>query len=251
MNAALKAEGVCVEFGARRAVDALSLELHPGETLGLVGESGSGKSTLARALLKLVPLAAGQVYWQGRQVTHLHGAALRAARRDVQIVFQHPRASLNPRLSIGAALAEASALLRPTATPEQVRTDCTGIIERVGLKAASLARYPHELSGGECQRIAVARCMLLQPKVLVCDEPVSSLDVSIQGQIINLLRDLQRESDLALLFISHNLAVVRHIAQRILVMQEGKVVEEGAGDALFSAPRHPYTRQLLSAVPRL
>jgi len=248
-NPLLRVTGLQVQFGAHTAVSGASFDLFPGETLGLVGESGSGKSTLARAILRLVPATRGSVLWCGRDLLSLDGAALRRARRDLQIVFQDPLASLNPRMTVGETIAEPLRIFEPGLNSRARRGRVGGMLERVGLNADMLDSYPHEFSGGQCQRIGIARAMIMNPKLLICDEPVSSLDVSIQGQIVNLLLDLQRDAGTAMLFISHNLAVVRHLSHRILVMYSGRLVEIAPRDALFAAPIHPYTRALLSAVP--
>jgi oligopeptide transport system ATP-binding protein len=245
----LRVRGLRVNFGARAAIRDIDFDLFGGETLGLVGESGSGKSTLARAILCLVRSASGTVEWCGEDLLSCAPAELRRRRREVQIVFQDPLASLNPRMTVGESIAEPVRIFEPhlsaSARAEKVRE----MLLRVGLTAGMMARYPHEFSGGQCQRIGIARAMILSPKLLICDEPVSSLDVSIQGQIVNLLLDLQRDAGTALLFISHNLAVVRHLSHRILVMYAGRLVEIAPRDALFAAPVHPYTRALLAAVP--
>jgi len=245
----LDVRGLGVDYRGVRALGDVSFEIRTGETVGLVGESGSGKSTLARALLRLIPVSRGQVLWQGSDVLQWDTSTLRNHRRDMQIVFQDPVASLNPRMTVAGTLAEPLRVFeRHLSGPEQ-RLRIARMLERVGLDESMLGRYPHELSGGQCQRIGIARAMMLHPKLLVCDEPVSSLDVSIQGQIVNLLADLQREFETAMLFISHNLAVVRHISHRVVVIHDGNVIESGTCDALFAAPVHPYTRALLAAVP--
>jgi oligopeptide transport system ATP-binding protein len=245
----LRVSGLRVQFGAHAAVSDVSFDLLAGEAVGLVGESGSGKSTLARAILRLVHASQGSVMWRGQDLLSCDRATLRRLRRDLQIVFQDPLASLNPRMSIGETIAEPLRIFEPALDARARRARVGGMLERVGLTADMMGRYPHEFSGGQCQRIGIARAMILNPMLLICDEPVSSLDVSIQGQIVNLLLDLQREAGTALLFISHNLAVVRHLSHRILVMYSGRLVESAARDALFAAPLHPYTRTLLSAVP--
>jgi oligopeptide transport system ATP-binding protein len=238
-----------VEFGAHAALCDVSFELFAGETLGLVGESGSGKSTLARAILRLVDVSRGSVVWRGQDLQSCDAAALRRLRRDLQIVFQDPLASLNPRMTVGEIIAEPLRIFEPGWDADVRRARVGEMLERVGLAADMRGRYPHEFSGGQCQRIGIARAMILSPKLLICDEPVSSLDLSIQGQIVNLLLDLQRDAGTAMLFISHNLAVVRHLSHRILVMYSGRLVEIADRDALFAAPIHPYTRALLAAVP--
>ena len=248
-GALLEVRGLGVDFGAYAAVTNVSFDLRPGETLGLVGESGSGKSTLARAILRLIPAARGRVLWQGIDLLACDAASLRRHRRDLQIVFQDPLASLNPRLTVGATLAEPLKIFEPTLRAPVRRARIEDMLERVGLSRDMAGRYPHEFSGGQCQRIGIARAMMLRPKLLICDEPVSSLDVSIQGQIVNLLLDLQQEFGTAMLFISHNLAVVRHISHRVLVLYLGRAFELASREVLFAAPVHPYTRALLAAVP--
>ncbi|MEP6548115.1 MAG: oligopeptide/dipeptide ABC transporter ATP-binding protein [Gammaproteobacteria bacterium] len=244
----LRVNDLKVDFGSRAALHDVTFDLFAGETLGLVGESGSGKSTLARAILRLLRASTGSVSWRGRDLLSCGPGALRELRRDLQIVFQDPLASLDPRMTVGESIAEPLRIFesRLTATARGARVG--EMLQRVGLAADMMGRYPHEFSGGQCQRIGIARAMILRPRLLICDEPVSSLDVSIQGQIVNLLLDLQRDDGTAMLFISHNLAVVRHLSHRILVMYSGTLVEIAARDALFAAPVHPYTRALLAAV---
>jgi oligopeptide transport system ATP-binding protein len=219
--------------------------------VGLVGESGSGKSTLARVILRLVRPSTGTVLWRGRDLLSCNGSALRELRRDLQIVFQDPLASLDPRMTVGESISEPLRIFESGLSAGVRRARVGEMLGRVGLDADMMGRYPHEFSGGQCQRIGIARAMILSPRLLVCDEPVSSLDVSIQGQIVNLLLDLQRDEGTAMLFISHNLAVVRHLSHRILVMYSGTLVEIAARDVLFSTAGHPYTRALLAAVPAL
>jgi oligopeptide transport system ATP-binding protein len=245
----LEVSGLGVEFEGRAAVDDVSFEIAPGEVLGLVGESGSGKSTLARALLRLVPVTRGTVRWRGTDLLRYKGAALRRRRRDLQMVFQDPLASLDPRMTVGETLAEPLEIFEPQLGKQARAQRVALMLERVGLAAAVAGRYPHEFSGGQCQRIGIARALMPQPQLLVCDEAVSSLDVSIQGQIVNLLSDLQRDLKTAMLFISHNLAVVRHLSDRVMVMYGGRIVETATREELFAAPVHPYTRALLAAVP--
>jgi oligopeptide/dipeptide ABC transporter ATP-binding protein len=234
---------------ALKAVDGVDLALAPGETLGIVGESGSGKSTLARAILKLVPTSAGRVCVLGRDLASLSRAELRPLKRDLQVVFQDPLASLNPRMTVGDIVAEPLRTHKPELPKATVRTEVVDVLRRVGLSGRELNRYPHEFSGGQCQRIGIARALVLKPKVVVCDEPVSALDVSIQAQIVGLLLELRRELDLALIFIAHDLAVVRRISDRVLVMYLGRVMEVASSENLYAQPRHPYTRALISAVP--
>jgi oligopeptide transport system ATP-binding protein len=252
MNAALlQVRNLRVEFGRQPAVRDVSFDIFRGETVGLVGESGAGKSALARALLRLLQPAHGSVELLGQDLLKSPPAAMRAQRRNLQMVFQDPLASLNPRMTVGAAIAEPLRIFERELTAAARREKVAAILRRVGLDAGMAGRYPHEFSGGQCQRIGIARAAVLRPKLLVCDEAVSSLDVSIQGQIINLLLDLQQDMGMAMLFISHNLAVVRHLSHRVMVMYLGKLVEIAACEALFAAPAHPYTRALLSAVPRI
>ncbi len=248
-NPLLRITDLRVDFGSHTALRDVSFDLFAGETLGLVGESGSGKSTLARAILRLVRSSHGSVVWRGRDLLSCDSRELRALRRDLQIVFQDPLASLNPRMTVGEAIAEPLCIFEGALNARERTGRVAAMLERVGLTAHMISRFPHEFSGGQCQRIGIARAMILSPKLLVCDEPVSSLDVSIQGQIVNLLLDLQRDVGTAMIFISHNLAVVRHLSHRILVMYAGRLVEIAPRDALFAAPIHPYSRALLAAVP--
>jgi oligopeptide transport system ATP-binding protein len=252
MNAPLlQVRNLRVEFGRHAAVRDVNFDMFSGETVGLVGESGAGKSTLARALLRLLQPARGRVEFSGLDLLASAPAVMRAQRRNLQIVFQDPLASLNPRMTVGDAIAEPLLIFEPGMSAAGRRQVVAAILQRVGLTAEMASRYPHEFSGGQCQRIGIARATVLRPKLLVCDEAVSSLDVSIQGQIINLLLDLQQEMGMAILFISHNLAVVRQLSHRVLVMYLGRLVEVASSEALFAAPVHPYTRALLAAVPRI
>jgi len=232
-----------------KAVDGVSFDLAPGETLGIVGESGCGKSTLARAVLQLVPASHGSVTWLGRDLTTLERRALSKARRDLQIVFQDPLASLDPRMTISASIAEPLKTFQPGLTSKERRLKVAEIMERVGLDQRMINRYPHELSGGQNQRVGIARATINRPKLVICDEAVSALDVSIQAQIIDLLKELQAEMGLSMLFISHDLSVVRDISHRIMVLYLGQVVELAGRDELYETPEHPYTRSLISAVP--
>jgi oligopeptide transport system ATP-binding protein len=232
-----------------KAVDRVSFALAAGETLGIVGESGCGKSTLGRAILRLIEPTGGRVIWLGEDLAGLGAEALRRHRRAMQIVFQDPLASLNPRMTIGDIVAEPLITHEPALGRAEVKARVQDMMARTGLSPQMINRYPHEFSGGQCQRIGVARAMILRPRLIVCDEPVSALDVSIQAQIINLLMRLQREFGLALLFISHDLSVVRHISHRIIVLYLGRMMELASREQLYSRPRHPYTKALISAVP--
>jgi len=229
------------------AVDGVDLQVFPGEALGLVGESGSGKSTLARALVGLQPLSRGEIRFEGEP---LPAKRTRAQRRRMQIVFQDPYSSLNPRMTVRHVLQELLRVHKVT-PPERVEERCLELLDLVGLRPDALNAYPRQFSGGQRQRVAIARALALQPDVLVADEPVSALDVSVQATILNLLRDLQRELGLTLLFIAHNLAVVRHLCDRVAVMYLGRIVEVARTEELFADPRHPYTQGLLKAIPRL
>jgi len=245
----VRGEGLFPDKHTLRAVNGVSFDLFSGETLGIVGESGCGKSTLARALLNLIPATAGKVVWLGRDMSGASGADWQAVRKNVQMVFQDPLASLNPRMNLLQIVGEPLRTHRPDLPASEVRARVTAMLVRVGLNEAQLYRYPHEFSGGQCQRIGIARALILEPRLIVCDEPVSALDVSIQAQIINLLKDLQQQMQLALIFIAHDLAVVKHVSQRILVMYLGRVMELADKHELYANPQHPYTRALLSAVP--
>lgn len=230
------------------ALDDVSIDLRQGSTLAVVGESGSGKSTLARCLLQLLPLDGGEVWFQGENLARLSAAALRARRRDLQMVFQDPFASLNPRMRIGEIVGEGLRIHR-LGTHRAQRDKVVAMLERVGLTAADMQKYPHEFSGGQRQRVGIARALVLEPRVVVCDEPVSALDVSIQAQILLLLQALQREMALSYLFISHDLRVVRHIADEVAVMRQGRLVERGSVDEIYRAPVQDYTRNLLQSIP--
>jgi oligopeptide/dipeptide ABC transporter ATP-binding protein len=256
----LRVRALTVSFPVRRAgllgprrrmtaVDAVDLDVAAGQSVGIVGESGCGKSTLARAILALVRPQAGTIDWRGRAVRLDDAVGLKRMRRELQVVFQDPVGSLDPRMSVGESVAEALEALEGVRDRATADARVAATLAEVGLDAALRTRYPHELSGGQCQRVAIARAIVARPRLLVCDEAVSALDVSVQAQIVNLLDELRRRHGLALLFISHNLAVVRHLCDEVVVLYLGRVVERAPRAAIFAVPRHPYTRALLAAVP--
>ncbi|MFO0738998.1 MAG: ABC transporter ATP-binding protein [Labilithrix sp.] len=232
-----------------RAVDGVSLRVRRGETVGLVGESGCGKSTLGRLILRLIEPTFGRVVFDGKDILPLKPADMRPLRRQMQIIFQDPYSSLNPRMTVREIVGEAIQIHKLAATKKDEEEMVAGLLRKVGLRGDAMGRYPHEFSGGQRQRIGIARALAVQPKFIVCDEPISALDVSIQAQIVNLLMDLQDELGVAFLFISHDLRVVRHISQRTMVMYLGKIVEQGTTEDVYAQAMHPYTRALLGAVP--
>ena len=256
----LRVRGLVVRFPVRsgllqrvtaytHAVDGVDFEIQPGETLGLVGESGSGKSTVGRAVLGLVEAAEGTVEFEGRDIRRIGARELRAARRHMQMIFQDPAGSLNPRLRVGTSVGEPLVVHRVVTDRRELVRRVGALLERCGMPAASTDRYPHEFSGGQRQRLAIARALALEPRLLICDEPTSALDVSIQAQILNLLTDLQRDLKLSYLFISHDMNVIQHICHRVAVLLRGKIVEIGSREQVLRSPRHEYTQRLLSAVP--
>ena len=233
------------------AVDGVSFDIGAGETLGLVGESGCGKSTTGRCILRLIEPSSGEVWFKGADVRQMNGTALRALRRDMQIIFQDPYASLNPRLTVGAIVGEALIIHDLAKSQRALEDRVVQLLETVGLQADHMRRFPHEFSGGQRQRIGIARALAVEPKLIVCDEPVSALDVSVQAAIVNLLADLRDRLGVAYLFISHDISVVAHLADRVAVMHHGKIVEIGPADEVMNAPKHLYTIKLLSVVPRV
>ena len=232
-----------------RAVSDMSFDLEAGQTLGVVGESGSGKSTLARAIIGTVPSSGGEILWGDKDLRKMSQRERRKHRADVQMVFQDPLAALDPRMNVGQIISEPLTTHRPDISGKEARRKAGEMMERVGLLPNLLNRYPHEFSGGQCQRIGIARALILEPKLLICDEPVSALDVSVQAQVVNLLKKLSREMGLSMIFIAHDLSIVKHVSDRTLVMYLGRKMEEAEARTLVRAPRHPYTQALIASVP--
>jgi len=237
--------------GTVQAVDGVSFDLYPGEVLGLVGESGSGKSTVARTLMLLESATAGHAYYKGKDIFQLRGDDLKRFRREVQMIFQDPYSSLDPRMTVEEVVSEPWKIHRDVVPSKQHRSAVKDLLDRVGLSPKAIDRYPHEFSGGQRQRIGIARALALKPRLLLCDEPVSALDVSVQAQVINLLQDLSEEFGLSYLFIAHDLSIVRHISDRIAVMYLGKIMEIGTDEQIYERPTHPYTQALISAAPEI
>ncbi|XOZ34864.1 murein tripeptide/oligopeptide ABC transporter ATP binding protein OppF [Halomonadaceae bacterium KBTZ08] len=232
-----------------KAVNDVTFELYEGETLGIVGESGCGKSTLARAVVRMLAIDSGEIIWLGQDIAKLDHKAMRPHRKDIQMIFQDPLASLDPRMTIGQIIAEPLKTHYPELSATEVKDNVKEMMSTVGLLPNQINRYPHEFSGGQCQRIGIARALILKPKLIICDEPVSALDVSIQAQVINLLMDLQKKMGLSLIFIAHDLSVVKHISTRIMVLYLGNIMELADAHQIYDNPRHPYTQALMSAVP--
>ena len=235
--------------GDVKAVDGVSFELFPGEILGIVGESGSGKSTLARTVIRLIEPTSGEVHFLDQEISQLSQQDSRMLFKDVQMVFQDPYSSLNPRFTIGESIGESLRYHGIIKNPEELRQYVVKILQQIGLTEAAIDRFPHQFSGGQQQRICIGRAIAMRPKLMICDEPVSALDISIQAQILNLLSDLKETLNLSYLFISHDLSVIHHICDRVLVMHRGKVVEQGTVEQIFSEPKDPYTKTLLASVP--
>lgn len=234
-----------------KAVDDVSFSVKEGSTVGLVGESGSGKTTIGRSILKLAPVTSGKILFNGADIVPMSASEFRPLRREIQMIFQDPFGSLNPRMSIFNIVGEALEIHFPTMTKADRQARVAELLRQVGLQPEMMSRYPHEFSGGQRQRIGIARALAVKPKFIVCDEPVSALDVSVQAQIVNLLQDLQEELRLTYLFIAHDLAVVEHISDHVLVMYHGKIVESASAEAIYEAPQHEYTKKLLASVPKL
>ena len=234
-----------------KAVKDVSFKLYAGETLGVVGESGCGKSTLARAIIGLVEASEGEIIWLGKNLRKQSAKQWKETRKDIQMIFQDPLASLNPRMNIGEIIAEPLKIYQPHLSAAEVKEKVQAMMLKVGLLPNLINRYPHEFSGGQRQRIGIARAIILKPEIIICDEPVSALDVSVQAKIINLLKELQQKLNISYIFISHDLGVVKHIADRVMVMYRGRVVEEGTRDEIFANPKHDYTKLLLSSIPKI
>ena len=232
-----------------KAVDNVSFNLKEGETLGIVGETGCGKTSLARAIIKMIPITSGSILWNDENLLSFNKSKMQKIRKEIQMIFQDPLASLNPRMNIGEIIAEPLRTHYPKITNNKIKNEVKEVMVKVGLLPNLINRYPHEFSGGQCQRIGIARALILKPKLIICDEPVSALDVSIQAQVINLLKSLQKDLKLSLIFITHDLSIAKHISDNILVLYFGKTVEIASSEELFENPQHAYTKKLISSVP--
>ena len=234
-----------------RAVDNINFEIKEGETLGIVGETGSGKSTIAKAVINLLKVSSGKIFFQNNQISNLDEKNMRNYRKEIQMIFQDPLASLNPRMNVGEIISEPLKLHYPNLTMNEIKYQVQDIMNNVGLLSNQINRYPHEFSGGQCQRIGIARSLILKPKLIICDEPVSSLDVSIQAQVINLLKELQERFKLTYLFITHDLNIAKHMSDNIMVLNLGKIVEMNKSNEIFNFPKHDYTKKLISSIPKI
>ena len=234
-----------------RAVEDINFEIKEGETLGIVGETGSGKSTIAKAVINLLKVSSGKIYFQNNQIANLDEKNMRNYRKEIQMIFQDPLASLNPRMNVGEIISEPLKVHYPNLTKNELKYQVQDIMNNVGLLSNQINRYPHEFSGGQCQRIGIARSLILRPKLIICDEPVSSLDVSIQAQVINLLKELQEKFKLTYLFITHDLNIAKHMSDNIMVLNLGKIVEMNKSNEIFNFPKHDYTKKLISSIPKI
>ena len=234
-----------------RAVEDINFEIKEGETLGIVGETGSGKSTIAKAVINLLKVSSGKIYFQNNQIANLDEKNMRIYRKEIQMIFQDPLASLNPRMNVGEIISEPLKTHYPNLTKNEIKYQVQDIMNNVGLLSNQINRYPHEFSGGQCQRIGIARSLILRPKLIICDEPVSSLDVSIQAQVINLLKELQEKFKLTYLFITHDLNIAKHMSDNIMVLNLGKIVEMNKSNEIFNFPKHDYTKKLISSIPKI
>ena len=234
-----------------RAVENINFEIKEGETLGIVGETGSGKSAIAKAVINLLKVSSGKIYFQNNQIANLDEKNMRIFRKEIQMIFQDPLASLNPRMNVGEIISEPLKAHYPNLTKNEIKYQVQDIMNNVGLLSNQINRYPHEFSGGQCQRIGIARSLILKPKLIICDEPVSSLDVSIQAQVINLLKELQEKFKLTYLFITHDLNIAKHMSDNIMVLNLGKIVEMNKSYEIFNFPKHDYTKKLISSIPKI